>query len=68
MTAVQFDRKYTQTPIGYSYHGLLIADDTFRRRRYDSSHQTIKLDDGSEVVYKIINKESGASPCRSDQE
>ena len=28
MTAVQFDRKYTQTPIGYSYHGLMIADDS----------------------------------------
>jgi len=37
-----------------------VTDDTFRRRRYDSSHQAIKLDDGSEVVYKIINKESGA--------
>ena len=60
MTTVQFDRKYAQTPVGYSYHGLMIANDTFRIRRYDSSHQTIKLDDGSEVVYKIINKESGA--------
>lgn len=43
----------------YSFNVEKIADDTFRRRRYDSSHQTIKLGE-SEVSYKIINKKSGA--------
>ncbi len=37
-----------------------IPDDVFRRRRYDSNHRMTRLDDGSEVVYKIVEKEYGA--------
>jgi len=27
-TQVEFDRKYSETPLGYSYHGLMMADDS----------------------------------------
>ena len=36
-----------------------IADDTFKQRRYDSGHRTIGLENGAEVTYKVVTKESG---------
>ena len=35
------------------------TNDIFRKCRYDSSHRTIEFDRDSEVVYKILTKESG---------